>query len=178
MHYSHPDEHTEQNTSRLFYLFLFPSYFWVIRAYKYDWQKCKSNCLWRVECVVVSYEYFSNPLKEHCPTEITKLSLLNCHNISPNATKYITKLDKKILQRKTEAVFWRKRLRITRMEVDYSSSIFISWQAVKKSKFPILVKFCGEFFSRYFVLSCCVGPVPLEANRWRLMFHPGWRGLR
>ena len=52
-------------------------------------------------------------LKRHCLVEITNLCLLNflvtgC--ISPNATKYAIKLDKKILQRKKEAVHivWRE----------------------------------------------------------------------
>ena len=36
-------------------------------------------------------------LKEHCPTEKAQFRLASFHVISPNATKYPTKLDKKIL---------------------------------------------------------------------------------
>ena len=48
---------------------------------------------------------FTAALKEeHSPAEMTNLILLNFHVISPNATKYISKLHKKILKSKTEAV--------------------------------------------------------------------------
>ena len=44
-------------------------------------------------------------LKTHHPAEITKLCLLNDLVISPNATKYTTKLDKKD-SIETEAAVW------------------------------------------------------------------------
>ena len=43
-----------------------------------------------------------------CAAEITKLYLLNFHVMSPNATQYTTKFNKKILMSKTEAVIWLK----------------------------------------------------------------------
>ena len=52
------------------------------------------------------------------PPEITKLCLINFQLVSPNVTKYTTKLDKKILWSKTEVVGLEIRCRITRMEVD------------------------------------------------------------
>ena len=41
------------------------------------------------------------------PAEITKFCLLNFYVISNKCHQYKTKLDKKILQSKTEAVVWR-----------------------------------------------------------------------
>ena len=47
-------------------------------------------------------------LKGHCPVEKTKFCLINVRVISPHITKYTTKLDKKILWSKTEAVVWKR----------------------------------------------------------------------
>ena len=44
-----------------------------------------------------------SPLQGHYLAEIMK-----CCLISPNATKYITKLNKKIVWSKADAVFWKK----------------------------------------------------------------------
>ena len=41
------------------------------------------------------------------PVEITNFRLAYFHVLSPNATKYTIKLDKKIPKSKTEAVVWR-----------------------------------------------------------------------
>ena len=73
--------------------------------------------------------YLMYILKEHYLAEITKLCLLNFlvnDVISPNATKYVTKLDKKVLQKKNRCSSLEKNCGIARMEVDYSSLILIS----------------------------------------------------
>ena len=41
-------------------------------------------------------------LRRNCPAEITKLCLLNFHVISSNATRYTTRLDEKIRERKKQ----------------------------------------------------------------------------
>ena len=55
--------------------------FLAIKQLKYHTSKTDSLCV----------------LMKHCPTEVTKFRLAYCHVISPNVTKYTTKLDKKIL---------------------------------------------------------------------------------
>ena len=47
------------------------------------------------------------------------------HVISPNATKYTTKLDKKDSVEQNRSIGLEKKYRIIRVEVDYSSSILI-----------------------------------------------------
>ena len=61
--------------------------------------------------------------------------------ILPNATKYTTYLDKKYSKEQNKRRSLEIKCKIVRIEVDYSSSNLILWQAVKKLKLPFLCNF-------------------------------------
>ena len=77
---------------------------------------------------------------EQCPTEITKLCSLHFHVISSNATKYATKLDKKVHKSKQKPQFGEN----VRDYKDGSGLQFINFDFVtggQEIKVPILLKF-------------------------------------
>ena len=60
-------------------------------------------------------------LKGHCAAEMANFCSADFSVVSPNATKYTTKLQEKIIKSKAKAVILERKCRISRIEVDYSS---------------------------------------------------------
>ena len=60
-----------------------------------------------VACHVVKVELDSTSATQLLRATLQEKSAFNFHVVSPNATKYTIKLDKNILQGKTEVVVWR-----------------------------------------------------------------------
>ena len=73
-------------------------------------------------------------LKEYYPDEVTKYCLIYFRYIAKCHSIY-NKIGQKDSAEQNRSSSSEKKGRITRMEVDFSSSILISWQVVKKSKF-------------------------------------------